>query len=86
MIEENTENKQQVFSEQAYCPICGQLAVGKEKHICPEHILDEICKEEEAKSEEFDNDDDKSYGERLDDAEFILNYYDDEYDDDEDEY
>lgn len=83
MTEEN--ETQQVFSEQSYCPICGLLAVGEKKHICPEHILDEICKAEEAKSEEFDNDDDKSYGERLDDAEFMFNYYDDDDDDTDDD-
>ena len=82
MTEESKE--QQTFSELSYCPICGLLAIGEERHICPEYILDEICKVEEAKSEEFDNDDDKSYGERLDDAEFMFNYYDEDDDTDED--
>jgi hypothetical protein len=71
------------FSEHDYCPICGELAVGEKKHQCPKHILDEICKEEEARSEEFDNDDDKSYGERLDDAEFMMNYFEDDFGDEE---
>ncbi len=86
MTDKNKDLEQQRFSENDYCPICGLLAVGEKKHICPEHILDEICKEEEAKSRDFDDDDEKSYGEKLDDAEFILNYYNDDYDDDEEEF
>ena len=84
MLEEHQEDSQQ-YSEYDYCPICGELAVGEKKHICPEEILEDICKEEIERSEEFDDDEEKSYGEKLDDAEFILNYYDDEYDDDEEE-
>jgi len=80
------DSKQQDYSEHDYCPICGLLAVGEEKHICPEEVLDEICREEEARSEMYDDDDDKLYGERLDDAEFILNYYDEDYDDDNEEF
>ncbi len=86
MIDNEQDFEQQEFTEHDYCPICGQLAVGEKKHICPEHILDEICREEEARSEKFNDDDEKSYGEKLDDAEFILNYYDEEYDDEEDEF
>lgn len=87
MTEQNDPLIEEQDSEHDYCPICGELVEDTSKrHICPEHILDEICKEEEAKSEEFDDDGTKTYGERLDDAEFILNYYDEEYDEDEDEY
>lgn len=75
---------EQGYTENDYCPICGLLAIGKKRHICPEDVLDEICKEEEAKSEEFDDDADKTYGERLDDADFMDRYYEGEYDEDED--
>jgi hypothetical protein len=85
MTDSELDLEQQEFSENDYCPICGLLVRGVKKHVCPEHVLDEICREEEAKSEEFDDDSEKSYGERLDDAEFILNYYDDEYDNDDDD-
>ncbi len=84
MIEEN--QTQQTFSEDAYCPICGELAEGAKRHVCPEHILEEICREEEAKSEEFDNDDDKTYGERLDDAEFMFNMNEEDDEEEGDEY
>jgi len=87
MTEENDLLIEEQDSECNYCPICGEKVEDTSKrHICPEHILDKICKEEEAKSDEFDDDDAKTYGERLDDAEFILNYYNEEYDEDEDEY
>ena len=78
----------QIFFEEDYCPICGELvSEPNKKHTCPKHILDEICRTEEARSEEYDNDDDKSYGERLDDADFLMNYYDDDeiYEDEEEE-
>jgi len=83
---ENNDLQQDMMSEDSFCPICGERILERGKrHICPKHILDEICREEEARSKDFDDDDDKSYGERLDDAEFMLNYYDDEYDEDEEE-
>jgi len=87
MTEENVDDSQQQFPENDSCPICGQLIKEQTKHICPEHILEEICREEQSKSEEFDNDDEKTYSERLDDADFISNYYDydDENDDEDDE-
>ena len=85
MAKSNEKSSSYKFSEYDYCPICGQLAAGEKKHRCPKHILDEICKEEEARGQEIDNDDDKSYGERLDDAEFMMNYFEDDYGDDEDE-
>lgn len=83
MIDNNDSTAVPMYSENDYCPICGELAIGEKKHICPEHILDEICEIEIAKSEEI-NDDEKSYGEKLADADFILNYYN-EYDDDDDD-
>ncbi len=66
------------YSNNDFCPICGQLVLADQKHICPEYILQEICKDEERKSREFDDDNLKTIGERLDDADFILNYYDEE--------
>lgn len=86
MMDQENIPEEPTFEEHDYCPICGELAVGEKKHICPEHILDEICREEEARSESFDNDDDKTFGERLDDAEFMLNYYDEYEEDDDDDY
>jgi len=86
-MNENIEDQQQEMElECDYCPICGELVSEvNRKHICPEHILDEICREEEARSEKYDDDDDKAYGERLDDAEFMLNYYDEEYEDNDED-
>ena len=86
MTESNEGFAPENFSEYDYCPICGELIEDyKKKHICPEHILEEICRAEEAKSEEHIDDEEKGYGEKLGDAEFIMNYYDDEeyYKDDE---
>jgi len=75
--------KNDLFTENDYCPICGELAVGEKKHICPEHILEEICREEDDERSRVYDDDDKTYGERLDDAEFMLNYYDNDFDDED---
>lgn len=86
MTDEKKDSEQQIYSENDFCPICGLLAASEKKHICPEHILNEICQAEVAKSEEINDDGEKSYGEKLDDAEFMLNYYEGVYDDDDDEF
>ena len=83
MTESNSDFEKQIFSEMDYCPICGELALSGNKHKCPQRILDNICKEEEERSSQIDDDDEKDYGERLDDAEFMLNYYDNDFDEDE---
>lgn len=86
MTEDNNGVPPKKFSDCDYCPICGELIIDyKKKHICPEHILEEICRVEEVQNEEYLEEEEKSYGEKLDDAEFIMNYYDDEeyYKDDE---
>ena len=80
MQENNEKLNDYQLSEYDYCPICGQLATGEKKHQCPKHIIDEICKDEELKSKQFHNDNDKSYSERLDDAEFMMNYFENDLD------
>ena len=86
MTDKNEKSENSQYSDYDYCPICGELASNEEKHICPEEILEEICREEVAKSEEFDDDYEKGYGDRLEDADFMFNYYDNDYDDNDEDY
>jgi hypothetical protein len=89
MTEQNNDEQQvDTISSQDSCPICGELALDYNEHICLKKILEEIDEENEneiLEDEESVEYEDKTYGEKLDDAEFIDNYYEEYGVDDEDD-
>lgn len=68
----------QKFSEEDFCPICGELLfINNEEHICSEEILKQIEEIELNKNcINYRNDSKKTFGEKLQDADLMCNYYD----------